>query len=338
MIKITESPPIDKWSEFVHTHPNGNIFQSPEMAQVFRHTKNYEPISLAAIDEDTGLILALMLSVIIKESNRFLGDLSARAIIQGGPLFLNDLSGQNAVLVLIESYNELVNKKGLYSEIRMLSDIPEFNHIISGCGYVYDKHFNALINIKNKTIDDIWQQIKRDKKRGIKKAEEIGMTIEECVDKERIGIVYDLISETYKLAKIPLADISLFESVFDILVPHNRALILLVKYNGEYIATQVAIMDQKTIYGWYTGASRKFISDHPGDLLIWYLLKWGIEKGYSSFDFGGGGTDDKNLNLREYKSRFGTEFPEFGRYKKIHSPLKMKIAEKGFKIYRTLIH
>jgi len=307
------------------------------MAEVYRHTKNYEPISLAAIDEDTDQILALMLSVIIKE-RKLLGDLSARVIIQGGPLYLNDLKGQNAVPVLIESYNELAKKNGLYTEIRMLSDIPEFNPIISGCGYVYEKHFNALINIKNKSIEDLWQQIKRDKKRGIKKAEEIGMTIEECVDKDKIGIVYELISETYKIAKIPLADISLFESVFDILVPQNKALILLVKYNGEYIATQVAIMDEKTIYGWYTGASRKYISDHPGDLLIWYLLKWGIEKCYSSFDFGGGGTDDKNLNLREYKSRFGTEFPEFGRYKKIHSPLKMKIAEKGFKIYRRLFY
>lgn len=308
------------------------------MAQVYRHTKNYEPISLAAIDEDTDQILALTLSVIIKERKRFLGNLSARAIIQGGPLFLNDLNGQNAVPVLIESYNELAKKKGLYTEIRMLSDIPEFNSIISGCGYLYEKHFNALINLKNKSIEDLWQQIKRDKKRGIKKAEEIGMTIEQCVDKDKIEIAYELISETYKIAKIPLADISLFESVFDILVPQNRALFLLVKYNGEYIATQVAIMDEKTIYGWYTGASRKYISDHPGDLLIWYLLKWGLEKGYSSFDFGGGGTDDKNINLREYKARFGTEFPEFGRYKKIHSPLKMKIAEKGFKIYRRMFY
>ena len=38
------------WSEFVYNHPYGNIFQTPEMREVYERTKNYEPISLAVVD------------------------------------------------------------------------------------------------------------------------------------------------------------------------------------------------------------------------------------------------------------------------------------------------
>ena len=50
MIEITESPDTKPWCEFVLEHPCGNIFQTPEMAEVYRRTKNYEPVSLAAVD------------------------------------------------------------------------------------------------------------------------------------------------------------------------------------------------------------------------------------------------------------------------------------------------
>ena len=50
MIEITDSPDTKLWSEFVLNHTHGNIFQTPEMAEVYRRTKSYEPITLAVVD------------------------------------------------------------------------------------------------------------------------------------------------------------------------------------------------------------------------------------------------------------------------------------------------
>jgi len=50
MIEITDSLDTKQWSEFVLDHPQGNILQMPEMADVYRRTKNYEPVTLAAVD------------------------------------------------------------------------------------------------------------------------------------------------------------------------------------------------------------------------------------------------------------------------------------------------
>jgi len=36
---VTTYLPPDLWSAFVYNHPNGNIFQTPEMYEVYKHTK-----------------------------------------------------------------------------------------------------------------------------------------------------------------------------------------------------------------------------------------------------------------------------------------------------------
>ena len=41
MVTITDSIDIKQWSEFAYNHPYGNIFQTPEMVEVYKRT-NYQ--------------------------------------------------------------------------------------------------------------------------------------------------------------------------------------------------------------------------------------------------------------------------------------------------------
>lgn len=334
MIEITCSFDKRQWDEFIQKHPQGSIFQTSEMAEVYKLTKNYKPISLAAIDSKSGKILAVLQAVVISEMRGILGQFSTRSIIQGAPLYIEGEEGMKAVSKLIEHYEKIVFKNIVYTEIRNSSNTQEIKGLLEQNGYTYIEHFNALIDL-NKPIEELWNQLERDKKRGIKKAEKMGITIETSEIKSDVEIFYGLVKETYNNAKIPLADISLFNSTYDILASTDKALFLFAKdgYNNV-IATQLALMYKDTIYAWYTGAIRESLKYYPGDCLIWHLIKYGVENGYKNFDFGGGGSSNKNLNLRQYKMRFGTIFPNYGRYKKIHSPIKNSIAELGLKIYK----
>jgi len=51
-LKITFTPNSTQLSSFVYDHPNINVFQAPEMYEVYKNTKNYEPVFLAAVDEN----------------------------------------------------------------------------------------------------------------------------------------------------------------------------------------------------------------------------------------------------------------------------------------------
>ena len=88
---ITNVSNIDKnkWSEFVYNHPNGNIFQTPDMYEVYQNTKNYEPVFLVVVNSK-GEISGTLLAVIQKEYSSVLGNFTARSIIHGGPLIKND--------------------------------------------------------------------------------------------------------------------------------------------------------------------------------------------------------------------------------------------------------
>jgi len=83
--KIKHNIIFEEWSLFTESHPKSNIFQFPEMSEVYQKIKNYEPLFLAVTDEQEN-ILGVLLAVIQKEHSGFLGKFSARSIIMGGPL------------------------------------------------------------------------------------------------------------------------------------------------------------------------------------------------------------------------------------------------------------
>lgn len=335
MIEITDSPDITKWSEFVHNHPHGNIFQTPEMAEVYKRTKNYEPITLAAIDEDTKNILGILLAVDIKEVSGFLGSFSTRSVIHGGPLVVESEKGIIALKALLKYHDKIVKKNVMYTLIRNLCDTTLLSSVLEDAGYTYKEHLNFLIGL-NSPEEEIWRNIHKSRRKGINRAANKGVDIEEMQDKKVMPIFYNIVKETYKNARVPIADINLFKSAFDILVPKNMARFYLAKYEDTIIGARLITTYKKGVFDWYAGASINYLSMYVNEALVWHILKEGASNGYFTFDFGGAGNPKEEYGVREFKRRFGGEMVKFGRYMKIHSAIKMKLAEKGFSIYRKM--
>ena len=336
MIKITDSPDIKRWSEFVYNHPKGNIFQTPEMAEVYRRTKNYEPITLAAVDTETGDVVAVLLAVIIKEVGGILKHFSTRSVIHGGPLFVEGEKGRDAIKILLEHYDKIVQKKVLYTLVRNMYDTSEISNAFNSKSYKYEDHLNYLIDL-NQSVNELWTRLYKSRRNGINRAKRRGVIIEEVINSDVIPILYELLKETYMNAKLPLADISLFQSIFEILSQRNMAKIFIANWENTYIGTIIITSYRNTIFDWYAGAPRRYSRLCPNDILAWHAIEWGAKNGYRIFDFGGAGNPKEEYGVREFKKQFGGKMVNFGRYKKIHSPLKMKIAEKGLEIYRRIL-
>jgi lipid II:glycine glycyltransferase (peptidoglycan interpeptide bridge formation enzyme) len=118
MLKVVNSIDKEKWSEFVRDHPQGNIFQTPEMAEVYSSTKGYKPLQTAL--ERDGEIQALILASVIKETS-IMSSFSTRSVITGGPLLSEELP-QDEIIRFIEEYNKAASKHALFTQIRTLSD------------------------------------------------------------------------------------------------------------------------------------------------------------------------------------------------------------------------
>ena len=133
-----------------------------------------------------------------------------------------------------------------------------------------------------------------------------------------------------------LEDINYFKAVFDVLVPKNMAKFFMAKHEGRYIAAILLLMYKGIVHEWYAGSSRKRedLLLYPNDLLVWHTIEWSCNNGFHTYDFLGAGDPNMSSSLLEFKKQFGGQLVNYGRYIKIHSPKKLWLSKKVFKVYK----
>ncbi|MCP5106056.1 MAG: GNAT family N-acetyltransferase [bacterium] len=322
----------EKWREFVYNHPHGNIFQTPEMFRVFQQTKNYEPVVVAAVD-DQGTVAGILSAVIQKEPPRILAPLTARAVTWGGPIVKENNS--RILEQLLEEYNRLIKHRVIYSQFRNFREQNAQKTVFQKMNYGYEEHLNFLVDL-TKTEDQLWKQLstkRRNKIRGAKKAK---TTVKELTGETDIMESYLIIKDVYRRAGIPLADRSLFINAVEVLVPQKMIRFFGAVNNGKVIGTLIALSFKETLYDWYAGSYRDHYKKYPNDILPWGIFLWGKENGYRVFDFGGAGKPGVPYGVRDYKKQYGGQSVNFGRYQNDHKPKLMKIAKTGFRLWQRL--
>ena len=337
-MKVIDAHNIDrkKWAEFVYHHPQGTIFQTPEMYEVYKNTKNYEPILVSVVD-DSNEILGLLLSVVQKEFSGPLSILSSRCVTWGGPLIRENLDKKDKTAVLeiiLEEQNKIAKKKAIYMQFRNLWDTSRYKSIFEKYGYEYEDHLDILIDL-TKSEEELWKQMKKSRRWGIRKATKFGLKFYEDCD---VKTFYEMIDNTYRRAKIPLADVSLFQSAIDMLSPKKRAYIFCVKdKDGKVVASWFQLAYKNLVYDWYAGSTPEGNKMHANEYLGWKILLWAKNRGYQIYDFGGAGRPNEDYGPGKFKMEFGGAIVNYGRYQYIFRKRTMKFAIEGLKLWKRVI-
>ncbi len=325
-----------KWSDFVFLHPEGNIFQSPEMYDVYRHTKSYEPILVALLD-DRDEVLGVLLSVVQREDSFVPRGLTARAVVWGGPLVRDN--DQSVMKTLLYNYDNIAKSEALYTEFRNLWDFSASYGTFEAQGYRVSAHLNFLVDLakgKDVLFSKLSSSKRRQVRRGLEKAE-ISIAANEDDIVEYYGILADYYSA---VVKKPLPPLSFFTSFHRILSARNSGITFLVRNNGKIIGGIVCPISRNysrnVIYELYVAGSRAHDNIYPGVLATWAPIEWGAENGFDFFDFMGAGRPDVEYGVREFKSKFGGELVSYGRLRKIHRPALNAISRAGFRLWRMV--
>jgi hypothetical protein len=334
--KITNSLDEKIWREFVNQHPQGNIFHTPEMFQVFMQARGYQPEMRAAVSEK-GQVLALFLPVQVSLKDGFMSRLTTRSIAYGSTLCTPDSAGKKALEALLNDYSKTTGRQGLYTELRHLTDMSAIQPIFTNCGFEYQEHLNYLIDL-DCTTEELFKKIgsrtRKHIRRAIKKEQ---IVIDEVDNIQQINSIYEMIRKSYHEAKIPFASISLFEAAFRVLYPINMVKFTLVRLENTYIASSVELIFKDVIYGWYGGIDRAYSKHTPTEFLTWHILQWGSENGYLTYDFGGAGSPDEEYGVRDFKAKFGGRLVCFGRNTCVHDPILLQISTTGYNLVRHFI-
>ena len=335
-VKITDTLDEAVWREFVDQHPQGNIFQTPEMFQVFSRVKGYRPELRAAVGED-GRVQALLLPVKVSLQGGLLKRLTTRSIAYGSTLSTPDRDGKDALEALLEDYSNKSGREALFTELRHLSDLSDYQTIYANCGFRYQEQLNYLINLDcppDEVFNKFGAKTRKHIRRELKKGQ---IVVEEIQSSSQVKTFYALIKKSYQEARVPIADISLFEAAFDVLYPKKMIKFSLARLGETYIASSVELIYKDVIYGWYGGVDRAFSSSTPTEILTWHILKWGSENGFRVYDFGGAGTPNEEYGVRDFKSKFGGELVSFGRNTRVHAPVLLRFSTMGYSVMRQFL-
>lgn len=320
-----------QWAQFVYNHPQGNIFQTPQMYHAYCATKNYQPIIVACYEEDA--IVGILLAVVQKEYKGILGKLSARSIIWGGPLVRNnDICVLEAIM---NEYDRVIKKQAIYTQVRDIFATDWAKNDMAKHGYSYEEHLNILIDLQ-KSEEQLWKDVHSKRKNEIRRAEKEGTSFAVFTDVDSLKKCWPILNDVYQRARLPLPDISLFKDLLKGEEGSSHLKIFAARNNGEIIGTLLALCWRERILDWYAGAYQENLPKYPNDLLPWEAILWAKRNGYKTFDFGGAGKPGIPYGVRDFKLKFGGELVNFGRFEKIHQPIKMRIAKTGFRAWQIM--
>ncbi len=323
---LTSKPHLDLWRRFIESHPEGNVFHTPEMADIFKRARRHKPSVFACVNGKKE-ITSLALGVQVKMFNSLHSRMVSRCICYGGILQRAE-SGRDDLTQIIDSFEKESKKKSLFTEIRNTADTSAFKADMISRGYNYFDYLNYLVP-QNREAADIFRDFSSSRRLNIKRLERQGISVEEVQDRSGVAKVYDILRSTYYKIQVPLADFSLFEGTFDVMKPLGMAKFYLARLEKEAIASAVALLYKKTIHLWYIGTRNKFLKISPVCMILWHLMKLKSQNGYHTLDFLGSGRPTEQNGVREFRRRFGGKPVNYGRYQKIYSPFLLKLSEKA---------
>lgn len=308
--------------------PTQSVFQTPQFFEVLKHSKDFIPFTVqATASEEIGYVQGYL----THDNNKVKQFFTRRAIINGNP-DIKDLSVTLLDKMLVKLVREL-RSKAVYIEFRNLSDESHNRKIYEKQGFEYEDHLNILVDL-TKSVDNLWKDVNSKRRNEIRRATKEGTKFEVMDDVESLRECYEILTEVYSRAKLPLFKLDFFENLFKYLNSEAKLHIFTAQYDGKIIGCMLALGYKGVLYDYYAGAKSEFYRKYPNDLIPWEVFLWGKQNGYHTFDFGGAGKPGVPYKVRDYKKQFGGQLVNYGRFKLILNKPLYKIGEMGVKLMK----
>ena len=273
---------------------------------------------------------ALVTGVIQKEDGKLKSYFTRRAIIFGGPIFSDSVIFEE-ISLLLTSLIKILRSKAIYIEIRNFNDFHEYVSTFKKCNFKYIPHLNFHVDCEDE--NQIKKNISNSKLRQIKKSIKQGAEIIEATTESEIREFYEILHNLYLTkVKTPLFP----ESFFINFLSQKIGKYFLIRYDNKIIGgIMCPILDHRVIYEWFVcGEDGKYKGVYPSILATWAAIDYANKNGIKRFDFMGAGSPDKHYGVRDFKSKFGGELVEHGRFLHIEKPFLYWLGKTGLKILK----
>ncbi|MCX6278921.1 MAG: GNAT family N-acetyltransferase, partial [Bacteroidetes bacterium] len=271
--------------------------------------------------------------------DQFYGIPFPRILIQGGPVIAKSLPNHADILRALLKFLKLqIPRKTVFLEIRNLHQWSEEAAIFHELGFVWHDHLNDIlpIHLKNQVIS----AIKPAKQRQIRRGLENGAIIRPAASVGEVEEFFRLLSDLYKKTiRKPIPPLTFFINFYHQMQPENKGVILIVSFKEQVIGGMVCpFSGHHTVHEWYIcSVHDKLKHLYPGVLATWAGIDFAITNKFHNFDFMGIGAPQKPYGVRTFKTKFGGEIINFGRWQLIHNKFLYSLGIFGYNLLKIRI-
>ncbi|TWT98708.1 lipid II:glycine glycyltransferase FemX [Neorhodopirellula pilleata] len=322
-----------QWDEFVARHPGGSLYHTTAMIHAFRDTDGYEPLALAAINRD-GEMVGLLVAVKVSLAGIWPKSMTSRSIFFAEPIVIQGDAGRRAIACLLAEHDAHMSENVVFSEIRPLSNDDPCGDEYVQAGYE-QYHYNNYELDLTVSPDEIFRRMSPKRRNNIRANQRRGLTVREADPGRDLPIFYEHLLHSHARSKVPLVEIGYFEQIFA-RFPKDHIRLTMADFNGQPIASACHFIFNGRVYWSHAGTYRI-----PGIAaqasLVWESIQWAIQNQHRVYDFAGAGWAGEKYGPGIFKERFGGRHVNVGRYRKVYSQWRMKVAETGYRITRPLL-
>ena len=343
MIKILTYHEIDiqQWQALIDRSPYATWFQTKEAYEFYAANPDEMMPFVLGVEED-GHLAGVIVGYTTQEKCIFKQYFTARTIIPGGPLWDEHISDEAlstllsavaqcpASRLIASSPHRLI--KPIYIETRNFHDYSRWKKVFQKAGFAYQPHLNY--HVDTTSLDQVQSRIGKHRWRYIRLSMRDGAKIVDNPTIEQVRAFYTILQDLYRTkVRTPLWSWEFFERLYH--TEHARY--ILVELDGQIVGgTACVCLPGKAVYEWYACGLDDCRDDiRPLSVAIWGEMQLATENGYPLFDFMGAGTPDQPYGVRDFKSEFGGELVEHGRFLCVRKPLLYWIGKMGVKFLKS---
>jgi serine/alanine adding enzyme len=334
MINIhTNSKDINskQWNTLLDTSPTSSFFQSKACYDAYVQLSFLDPFVFAVAEDER--LVGLACGYLIADGGRVKSLFSRRAIIPGG-LLLDENINNEAISALLKALQQGLSDKGaIYIELRNYNDFSQFRVAIAQAEFDYQSHSN--IHVPTLDVPTAFSQLNESKQRQVKQTLKSGASCELSDDKEDLKVFYQMLIKLYRRrVKKPLFPYEFFDKL------HQQSFtrFFVVKRADKVIGGIFCVQSDKVVYEWFIcGENNKAKKVYPSVLATWKAIEYAAGNGFEYFDFMGAGKKDEPYGVREFKSKFGGELVEQGRFLYICKPGLYKFSKSVLNVIKLIL-
>jgi len=313
---------INNWQNLIRDSSTASFFQSKACYDAYTQLSFLEPFIFAVAEENQ--LVGLACGYLMADGGAVKRFFSRRAIIPGG-LLLDENITDEAISALLKALQQgLYNKGVIYIEMRNYNDFSRFRKSIVHSGFNYQPHLN--IHVPTPDVVTAFSQLNDSKQRQVKQTLKAGASCELSHDIEDLKAFYQLLTKLYRRkVRKPLFPYEFFDKL------HQQSFtrFFIVKKANKVLGGIFCVQSDKVVYEWFIcGENNKTEKVYPSVLATWKAIEYAAGNGFGYFDFMGAGKKDEPYGVREFKSKFGGELVEQGRFMYICKP-KLYIFSKS---------